>query len=118
MHAARAIAAAADRHGVGVALDIADVLERHAEPFRGHLRIDGLVSLAVRMGAGKDRQHAARIEAQHHAVVEHGGLFEKIGDAAAAQFAVFFQFGGALAKPLQSASFRHSSSTWAKSPLS
>ena len=96
MHAARAVAAAADRHRVGVALHEADIFERHAEPFRHHLRVDGGMALAVRMGAGEDREHAARIEAQHHAVVEHRGLLEEVADAAAAQLAVLFRFGGAL----------------------
>ena len=98
MHAARAVAAAADRHLVGVALHEADVLERHAEPFGHHLRVDGLVALAVRVRAGDDGEHAARIEAQHHAVVEHRGFFEEIADAAAAQLAVLLQFRRALGK--------------------
>ena len=92
MHAARAVGAAPDRHLVGVALDEADDLERHAEPFVHHLRVDGLVALAVRMGAGKDRERAARIEAHHHAVVEDRGFFEEIADAAAAQLAVLLRF--------------------------
>ena len=96
LHAARAIGAAAERYGIGVALHEADVLERHAEPFRHHLRIDGLVALAVRMRAGENGQHAARIEADDHAVVEHRGFLEEIADAAAAQLAVPLGFGGAF----------------------
>ena len=96
VHAARAVAAAADRHRIGVALHEADVLERHAEPFGGHLRIDGGVALTMRMGAGKDGEHAARIESQHHTIVEHCGFLEKIADAAAAQLAVLLRLGGAF----------------------
>ena len=96
MHAARAVSAAAHRHRVGVALDIANVVKRHAEPLADHLHIDGLMALAVRMRAGENRQHAARIEAQHHAIVEHRRLFQKIADAAAAQLAALFRFSGAF----------------------
>src|SRR6202140_1995452 len=58
------------------------------------------------MGAGEDGEHAARIEAQHHAVVEHGGLFEEITDAAAAQLAVLLRFGGALGKAVPVGDFQ------------
>ena len=57
---ARRIGAAADRHLVGIALDVADGLERHAQPFMHELREYGGVALAVRMGAGNDRYRAAR----------------------------------------------------------
>ena len=93
-------------------------LDRHAEPFVHHLRVNGLMALAVRMGAGDDHERAARVEADHHAVVEYRGFFDEIADAAAAQLAVFLRFRGALGKPFQSASFRHSSITRMKSPLS
>ena len=98
LHAARAVGAAPDRHRVGVALHEADAAERHAEPLRHHLRIDGGVALAVRMGAGEDRHHAARIEAQRHAVVEHRRLFEEIAEPAPAQLAALLRSGGALGK--------------------
>ena len=55
-----------------------------------HLRVDGVMALAVRMGTGKDHQRAARIEADDHAVVEDRGFFDEIADAAAAQLAVLF----------------------------
>ena len=96
MHAARPISAASDRHFVGVALDEADGVDRHAEPLVHHLRIDGLVALAMRMRAGNDRDGAARIEAEHHLLVEHRGLFQEIADAAAAQLAVLLRFRGAF----------------------
>ena len=68
---ARGEGAAADRDLFRIALDIADSVERNAEPFRDELRERGGVALAVRMRAGDDRHHAARIEPQLHPLVEH-----------------------------------------------
>ena len=98
MHAARAIGAAADRNLVGVALNEADRIKRHAEPFVHHLRVDCLMALAVGMGAGKDHECAARIEANGHAVVEDRRLFDEIANAASAQLAVLLRLGGAFGK--------------------
>ena len=89
MHAARTVRAAADRHLVGIALNEADRFERHTEPFVHHLRINGLVALAVRVGTGDDHERTARVEADHHAFVHYPAFFDKIADAAAAQLAVF-----------------------------
>ena len=85
--AARGIGAAPDRHLAGIALDEADGLERHAEPFVHQLGIDRRVSLAVRMRAGDDGDRAARIEAQIHALVEDAALLDVVGHGAAAQLA-------------------------------
>ena len=58
--AARRKRSAAERNLSGIALDVLDRFERHAEPLRDELRERGLVALAVRMGAGDDRHLAAR----------------------------------------------------------
>ena len=86
--AARRERAAAERDLRGIALDVVDGLERHAEPFRHELRERGLVTLSVRMRAGDDRDHAARIEAQLHALVEHAAELDIGRDRASAQLAV------------------------------
>ena len=93
---ARGIGAAADRDLSGIALDVADGLERHAQPFMHELREHRGMSLPVRMGAGDDRHRAARIEAQIHAVVEDAALLDIEGHGAAAQLA--FAFGFLLAR--------------------
>ena len=67
-------------------------LQRHAEPFVHHLRVDRLMALTVRMGAGKDHERAAWIEADGHAVVEDSRFLDEIADAAPAQPAVLLQF--------------------------
>ena len=48
---ARAVGAAAEADLIGVALDHADGVEVDAEPFHQHLGVDGLVALAVVVGA-------------------------------------------------------------------
>ena len=65
--AARRISAAAERHLVGVALQIADRFKRHAEPFAHQLCERRRMALSMRMGAGNDRHRAAGIEADAHA---------------------------------------------------
>ena len=47
----RAAGAVAARDAIGVALDHLDAIERHVEILRNHLRIGGLMTLAVRLGA-------------------------------------------------------------------
>ena len=91
-HAARAVGAAADRDLRGVALHIADLLERHAEDFMGELREHRGVALAVRMGAAVDRQRAGRIELHVHAVVEDAAELDLEADRAAAQLAALLGF--------------------------
>ena len=86
-HAARAVGAAAEADLVGVALDHADGVEIDAEPLRHHLGIDGLVALAVIVGAGDDGDRAVLVEADFHPVVERRRDLHEIGDAAAAQLA-------------------------------
>jgi hypothetical protein len=90
--AARGVRAAAERHRVGVALDKADVLERNAEPVGHELRVGGGVPLAVAVRAGHDRHHAARIEAQLHALIEHARVLQVIDEGAAAKLSLFFRF--------------------------
>ena len=119
MEAARRERAAADRDLFGVALDVADRIERDAEPFRDELREGGGMALTVRMRAGDDRDHAARIEAQLHPLVEHAAELDIGRHRAAAQFAGFR--AGSLrraSKPSQSASSRHWSISRSNSPLS
>jgi len=82
-HAARSIGAAADRDVVGVGLRQMDLVLRDAEPVGDHLRIGRLVSLPMRQSAGENRQFAARVEAQFHALVEDTGIVDVVGDAAA-----------------------------------
>ena len=90
-HAARTIGAAADRDLRGVALHIADRFEGHAEQFVGELGEHRGVALAVRMGAGEDRERAARIEAQVHALVEDAAELDVEAHRAAAQLAALFR---------------------------
>src|SRR6185437_13695166 len=70
MHAARTVSAAAHRNLVGVALNELDRLNRDAEPFVHYLRVDGLVTLTVRMRAGEDHERAAGVKADDHALIE------------------------------------------------
>ena len=86
-HAARGIGAAADRDLVGIGLRQMDLVLGHAEPVGDHLGIGRLVPLAVRQGAGEDRQLARWVEAHLHALVEDAGIVDVIDDAAAAVFA-------------------------------
>ena len=91
-HAARAVGAASEADRVGVALDHAHGVEIDAEPFRHHLGVDGLVALAVAVGAGDHGDAAVLVEADFHAVVERPADFHEIGDAAAAQLAALLRF--------------------------
>ena len=52
---ARAAGAAAGLDPVGVALDDADLLERHAQPLVQDLGVGGVVALAVGLGADQRR---------------------------------------------------------------
>ena len=53
---ARAAGAAAGLDPVGVALDDADLLERHVQPLVQHLGVGGVVALAVGLGADQHRR--------------------------------------------------------------
>ena len=79
--------AASERNFFGVALDVVDRLERHAEPFGNELRKRRGVALAVGMGAGDDRHHAAGIEPDFHALVENTAELDIGRDGASAQLA-------------------------------
>src|SRR5262249_61926541 len=89
--AARAVSAAPDRHLGGVALHVANVFERNAEPFMHELGEHGGVSLAVRMRSAEDGQRSAGIEAQLHAFVEDAAELDVVAHRAAAQLAVLLR---------------------------
>src|SRR5438045_3518789 len=84
------VGAAAERDRVGVTLHEAYVLERNAQPVGDELRVGRGVSLPVRMRPGDDRHHAARVEAQLHALVEDAGILEVVDERAATQAAFRF----------------------------
>src|SRR5690606_32269658 len=94
----RAGARAAEAVGaVGVALDDADAVDRHAEGVDRELGIAGGDALAHRLGGGNDLDVAVRRDAHAHVLLEGvaAGPFEEGGEAAPAQHAA----GGRLRRP-------------------
>src|SRR5438105_3760011 len=88
--AARSVRPAPERDGVGIALHEAHVLERHAEPVGDELRIRRGMALPVRVRAGDDGHHAARVETELHALVEDAGVLEVVDKRATAEPAARF----------------------------
>ena len=73
---------------IGVALDIADLLEFEAEFFGQQLLENRLMALAVRMSAHEDGNVTFLVETDFAAFVEHAGrLLDCIGHPKATQFA-------------------------------
>ena len=69
MHGARAAMPCPAFDGARVGLHVADCLHRHAQPVGGDLGVGGLVSLAVGLGADRDRHRAIAFEAHLRALV-------------------------------------------------
>src|SRR5205814_649721 len=75
----------------GVALHVANVVERDAEPLVHELGEHGGVSLAVGMRPAEDGERPAGIEAQLHALVEDAAELDVVAHRAAAQLAVLLR---------------------------
>ena len=117
---ARAAGPAARGDPAGVALDDADLLERHIQPVVQHLGIGRLVALAVGLGADQHRDRPVRLEA-------HGGV---LGRVAHGRFDVIAHADAALAgrapppaacvpqHPASRPCARQASMTLANSPVS
>ncbi len=85
---ARTAVTAACRNEVGVALDQADALVRHAEPRGQHLRKRGFVSLADMLRAGDQRHRAVGFEPDIDILVRRPArALDVIGEPQAAQAA-------------------------------
>ena len=86
VHGARAAMARAALHLAGVGLDVAERLDRHAQPVGRDLGEGGLVALAVGLRADRDHDPAVALEAHLGALVGRAARgFEEAGDADAAQ---------------------------------
>ena len=100
-HRARAAGAAAGDQLVAVALQEADLLERHAELLAQHLRERRGVALAVVERAGADGDAAVGVERDAaHLLVGRRGDFEIAADADAAQLAALLALALALVEAL------------------
>ncbi len=96
----RAAGAFADRHLVGVALDVMDLIGVDAEPVAEQLLVDGFVPLALGDRARQQGHRAAAVEADFGRFEAAGrGALDRVRDADAAQFAAPARFGAALLEP-------------------
>jgi len=74
---------------VGVALHVRHLIGMNAETVANQLLEHGLVALALRDAAGKQRDRARTVEAHFGTLKpERAGTLNRIGDAEAAQLAV------------------------------
>ena len=118
-HRARAAGAAAGDQLVAVALEEADLLERHAELLAQHLGERRGVALAVVERAGADGDAAVGVEADAaHLLVGGRGDFEIAADADAAHAAALLALALALVEALPVGASSACSQDAGKSPLS
>src|SRR4029453_13293435 len=89
--AARAVSTAADRDLGGIALHIADVFDRDAQPFMRELREHSRVALAVGMRPAKDGERCVGVEAQFHAIIKDAAELDVVAHGAAPQLAVLLR---------------------------
>ena len=89
---ARGESAGAGDHGIGVAVDEADVVGIQAEPVAEDLLEGGLMTLAVVAGPHQQGCPAGSVKADFRSFQQLvGGLFDGVGNTDAAQFAAGFR---------------------------
>src|SRR5690606_34568450 len=98
--AARAAIAAAPRQQVGIALDVAHVLDRHPEALRDEIRHRRFEALADTHDAGIQGDGAVARNADRREILAGfhewpAGHLDRIGDAEPAQLAALCRFGAA-----------------------